>query len=88
MNPRAYPKTKKAAVKLAVDTIRRGVPPDRAVDSCFEMGEAWNQFVLAGVYRCALDDDMVMRNLLRYLDVERAREAFDRLFPLGAVGIA
>ena len=85
MQERRYPKTKEAAVKLAVDTIRRGVPPDRAFDNCFEMGEAWNQYVLAGVYRAALDDDMVMRNLLRYLDVERARESFDRLFPLVAV---
>ena len=67
---------------MAIDTIRAGLSPDRAFDNCFEMGEAWNQFVLAGVYRAALDDDMVMRNLLRYLDVERARESFDRLFPL------
>ena len=86
MSERRYPKTKQAAVALAIDTIRRGLPADRAFDSCFEMGEAWNRFVVARVYLAAMDDDALMRQLPRYLDMERAREAYDGLFPMLAVG--
>ena len=71
---------------LAIDTIRRGLAADRAFDSCFEMGEQWNYWVAASVYRAALDDDELMRHLPRYLDMERAREAYDGLFPMLAAG--
>ncbi|MCH8970061.1 MAG: hypothetical protein IIA66_13210 [Planctomycetes bacterium] len=82
MSERRYPKTKQAAVKLAIDTIRRGLSADRAFDSCFEMGERWNNWVAASVYRAAMDDDALMRQLPRYLDMEQAREAYDERFPM------
>ena len=88
MKERRYPKTKEAAVKMAVDTIRQGLTPDRAFDSCLEGGLDWNRYVAANVYQAALDDDALMRQLLRYINVDMAREAFDELFPLVAVGIA
>ena len=88
MKERRYPKTKQAAVKLAIDTIRAGLSPDRAFDNCFEGGLDWNRYVAANVYQAALDDDALMRQLLRYIDVGMAREAFDELFPLVAVGSA
>ena len=86
MNERKYPETKEAAVAMAVDTIRRGLPPDRAFDNCFEMGEQWNRHVAAHVYEAAMGDDALMRRLPRYLDMERAREAYEMVFPLLATG--
>ena len=88
MKERRYPKTKQAAVKMAIDTIRRGRRADRAFDACLEGGLDWNRYVAANVYQAALDDDALMRQLLRYINVDMAREAFDELFPLVAVGIA
>ena len=85
MKERRYPKTKEVAMKLVVDTIRRGLTPDRAFDACLEGGLEWNRYVAANVYQAALDDDALMRQLLRYINVDMAREEFDELFPLLAV---
>ena len=86
MSERRYPKTKQAAVALAIDTIRRGLPADRAFDSCLEGGLVWNRYVAASVYLAAMADDALMRSLPRYLDMERAREAYGERFPMLAAG--
>ena len=43
MNPRTYPKTRAAAVELAIATIRGGLSIDRAFDAGLEGGPAWNR---------------------------------------------
>lgn len=82
MKERPYPQTRRAAVKLAIATISRGIAPDRAFDSCFEGGQSRNRYVAAHVYDAALTDDALMRGLPRYLDVERARESYEAVFPM------
>lgn len=63
-------------VSLASATIRRGGNTTRHFDTCFEMydGDA----VAAAIWRKAQNDDRMMRNLPRYLNIDSIRECAER----------